>query len=682
MLAMISLARRACPPLGPLARGVFRGGRGGAGTGAAGAARALSLPVADAPILGETSAAVAAGDSGPQRAGRGSAPAPGMPSAESAAAPPSPGDELLLMKKLCSSSRQCSRADLRSLMSVLRGAGGADIDIAAVGHAARCLRYISLRDCGAALPCMAALTARMQALHTHTPAGAPPVRKLFELLMAVKQFTDEPREVRQFLSQLAASLRAASDTAYFSGRLVGGALFALRGMRGGGPEVRAVLAALAPHIQTCPAPFLAQDVGSAVYGLHNMSSDCPEVCAVVAALSPLVQACAEPLTGEFVGQALHGLRGMRSDAPETRLLLAALYRPVAACRAPLSSQAVGMGLLGLRHMTSDWPQVRSLLAALAGVLSAPGGVKEPMTAQNLANALFGLRNMNSDVPEVRQLLAALRPHVQSCAQAMNAQHVANAVFGLRGMSSEVEEVRAMLTALLAPVSSCAAPLSAMDVASVMYGLRRMSSGAPEVRALLAALTGLIVRSSSGSSSSGRESRSKGSGNGPPLSTQEVEACMNGLRRMSSDEEEVRLLLPLLTRLVARCPGRPLTGGAANVMHGLRGMSSEVKEVRELLLALCGPGGDTHAACMAVVRSGSLSHFDGALERMDRDVSEVCVFLCAADKAMQGATTTTDSSSDRNSNSMNSRRRSSSSSSSSPRNEDSDNNNNSSSSSSR
>ena len=68
----------------------------------------------------------------------------------------------------------------------------------------------------------------------------------------------------------------------------------------------------------------AQGVGNALYGLQKYSSDAPEVRALLAALAPKVERCPEALSALNVGNALNGLKGCSSDAPEVRAVLAAL----------------------------------------------------------------------------------------------------------------------------------------------------------------------------------------------------------------------------------------------------------------------------------------------------------------------------------------------------------------------
>jgi hypothetical protein len=74
-------------------------------------------------------------------------------------------------------------------------------------------------------------------------------------------------------------------------------------------EVRALLSALLPKVQSCRESLDSQAVGNALYGLQGMSSDSGEVRALLSALLPKVQSCKESLNAQAVGNALYGLQG-------------------------------------------------------------------------------------------------------------------------------------------------------------------------------------------------------------------------------------------------------------------------------------------------------------------------------------------------------------------------------------
>jgi hypothetical protein len=67
-------------------------------------------------------------------------------------------------------------------------------------------------------------------------------------------------------------------------------------------EVRDVLAALAPKIESFRGELSAQEVGNALYGLKCMSRDVREVKDVLAALAPKIGGCREELPPRAVGE--------------------------------------------------------------------------------------------------------------------------------------------------------------------------------------------------------------------------------------------------------------------------------------------------------------------------------------------------------------------------------------------
>jgi hypothetical protein len=208
-------------------------------------------------------------------------------------------------------------------------------------------------------------------------------------------------------------------------------------------------------------------VGNALYGLQNCSSDIPEVRTLLAALAPKVESCTERLSAQEVGNALYGLQICSSDVPEVRTLLAALAPKVVSC-AGLDAQAVGNALYGLQNCSSDVPEVRTMLAALAPKVASS---TERLSAQEVGNAVYGLQNCSSDVPEVRTLLAALVPKVESCTERLSAQNVGNALYGLQNCSSDVPEVNRLLVALTPLIASCADSLTAQHLGMAFSGLQ-------------------------------------------------------------------------------------------------------------------------------------------------------------------------------------------------------------------
>jgi very-short-patch-repair endonuclease len=211
-------------------------------------------------------------------------------------------------------------------------------------------------------------------------------------------------------------------------------------------------------------------VGNALYGMQGMSSDSAEVRAMLLALVPKVESCRAALGAQAVGNSLYGMQKMSSDSTEMRAMLLALAPKVESCREALGAQALGNALFGMQKMSSDSAEVRAILLALVPRVES---CREALGAQELGNALYGMQGMSSDSAEVRAMLLALVPRVESCRAALGAQAVGNALYGMQGMSSDSAEVRAMLLALVPKVESCREALGAQELGNALYGMQGM-----------------------------------------------------------------------------------------------------------------------------------------------------------------------------------------------------------------
>jgi hypothetical protein len=75
-------------------------------------------------------------------------------------------------------------------------------------------------------------------------------------------------------------------------------------------EVRLVLSALIPKIESCQQSLLSFDVGSLLYGLSCMKSDCEEVLQILSLLTSKIRASNDKLQPADLSNALFGLRNM------------------------------------------------------------------------------------------------------------------------------------------------------------------------------------------------------------------------------------------------------------------------------------------------------------------------------------------------------------------------------------
>jgi hypothetical protein len=110
-------------------------------------------------------------------------------------------------------------------------------------------------------------------------------------------------------------------------------------------------------------------------------------------------------------------------------------------------------------------------------------------------------------------------------------------------------------------------LRAREASNALYGLKCMSSECVEVRLLIHALAIKVQNSTT------------------ELVAQAVGNALYGCQMMTSDHEEVRYMLNVLAIKVGQC-NEPLEAqNVGNALYGLRGMNSDCKEVRALLVSL-------------------------------------------------------------------------------------------------
>lgn len=90
------------------------------------------------------------------------------------------------------------------------------------------------------------------------------------------------------------------------------------------PEVRQLLKALIPKIESCTQQLNAQAIGNSIYGCKNMNSNYVEVRQLLKLRIPMIELSTESLIAQHVGNIVYGLRNMRDDCSEVRELIQAV----------------------------------------------------------------------------------------------------------------------------------------------------------------------------------------------------------------------------------------------------------------------------------------------------------------------------------------------------------------------
>lgn len=262
----------------------------------------------------------------------------------------------------------------------------------------------------------------------------------------------------------------------------------------------AVLAILAEKIAQCPDEFNEQSISISLYGLHNFTAT-PEVRAVLAALVPHVSRNGHlPLSAQGVANSISGLANTM-DCDEARALLRALAPKIAAHRTPLSWRSFVMSMRWLKNLRGECPELQAVLAAL--VSKAP--VAEGLDATSASDALLGLR-FAGDWPETRAALALLVPHLASGVESFDHRRVGQTLAGIVCIPASDEAYQALV--ILAPrIQALAGHLSPVCFEHVMSVLRGSGRGVqPAARELIVSMEPHVVRHFGGQPQQARTQR--------------------------------------------------------------------------------------------------------------------------------------------------------------------------------
>ena len=311
-------------------------------------------------------------------------------------------------------------------------------------------------------------------------------------------------------------------------------------------------------------------------------------------VAKLISSCTDKFDAQHISTSLYGMQSMSTACPHVRLILTALTAKIETCTEDFLSHNVGQSLKGLSGMSSDYTETRMLLTALEPKII---GCKDIIAAVDVANSLSGLQEVTSECQEVRSMLVALTPLIQKCKEILEPEAVGDALFGLQGLSSDRTEVMGLLQALAPRVKEIEKPpltsdsdkpviarplrgpfkrdpgydgiptLDSRAVANAMYGLRRMSSDSSEVRLLLGALAPRILSCKM------------------TMNAHHIGQAFNGLQGFTSCKSEVRAILTALTPRIYECTQPFSSEILGDALYRLRRMSTDSSEVRELLAAL-------------------------------------------------------------------------------------------------
>lgn len=472
-------------------------------------------------------------------------------------------------------------------------------------------------------------------------------------LMSLKKFNNDSFQIRQLLAVFSRQLQQPTKVSKLSSRDLAGALQAFRCMRRDSDDIVSIMSSLTKILLSKTFSFSANETCKALTGVRNMKGDMPELCSLLSAMAPKVAAGTDTWNARDLSTSLNSLRWLTADSAGVREILAVLAIKTSASSCVFNARDVGQSLFGLRHMSSDVVEVRALLAALAPKIAA---CSTTLDIVNANSARIGILSMSTAIAEVQSVVDAINslmpaadaagrsvPVLQikhsellqralrciskrTCAKTdieyfaatldasagaevivtvfsclrfsepreiVNLSHLQNRFFaaliaviehetldvkqtlnclaGLKHCNGHEKSVRSLLAALSQLLqnfpSTVFTELSMSLICTSLLGLRSMSSNTPEVRLLLAQLARVIVS------------------NKKELSGCDAGWALQSLRFMDCRFLAVRLIVAALAEKIEICQEVCSAVDISNMMHGLQSMTDSTDEVLALLHAV-------------------------------------------------------------------------------------------------
>lgn len=313
-----------------------------------------------------------------------------------------------------------------------------------------------------------------------------------------------------------------------------------------------------------------------------------------------------PIAARDMSRALYGLQSLSPASQATQQLLSALAR-------------------AFTHRGTDMTVSPSDIVSAKD--SKPDRTRLQMTAREIAVAIYGLKNLVDNVVSVCNILEVLIGQLRglvaftSGGETFTGREISMITFGLGSMSLQSAALKQLLLILAEIISiepRCDKSsmqdiyyLKGLCLANAINGLKNMSSDVPEVRMLISALSKRIKPSVDGHVSG--------------HTIRDIEVTYLGLRNMRSDAPEVTVLMDLLNEtflnsnmlagsLDAKCLG--------NVMYGLRYMHDDEAAVRKVLAWLVQQLKAGLAEGLTIIDNRSLAYAFHGLRCMSFNSAEV------------------------------------------------------------
>jgi hypothetical protein len=335
-----------------------------------------------------------------------------------------------------------------------------------------------------------------------------------------------------------------------------------------------------------------KNISCIIFGLQRMNESDDGILDI---LETMTRISDELAMGTQVPLPLHvsmmmlGLEKNHCTEKETRNFLKLIVKMIKSCQSDFEAHHISSCLFGLQSTTSEGLDVREVLSILIERINESTDDFQP---QNVSSALYGLQGMSGKEPVVLALLVALEAKIRTCKGDFKPKDVAHSLHGLQGMNSDHAEVRNILRALEPRIKSCTEPLDAMLVSDAMIGLQGMSSDCPEVLAILKAITSSLRKYEPRKLKEGHKSKDGKENKEIKVSKDVIGRKDSKVINLSKESTEIKVIAKQTDDLYDDEEEdeveyvRPLDAqGVRNVLRGLRRMSSDSEEVRSLLKAV-------------------------------------------------------------------------------------------------
>ena len=379
-------------------------------------------------------------------------------------------------------------------------------------------------------------------------------------------------------------------------------------------------------------PWSFVDISNVVYGLQRMKERDNGVLDILASMTDMANVTGlgtQVPTSQNISMMLFGISSFRCNQQETKNFLKVITQMMKSCDTNFDAHHISNSMKGLQSMNGDIPEVQEVLEVFTERIK---GSTDFFGPKDVSNSLSGLRNMSCTNPVVTALIEALLERIQTCQEPFKSKNVADSLNGFQKLTSDHEVVRNVLSVITPMIRGCKEKMNSMSIGHAMIGLRGMNSDNREVLLLLKVLTECILKPAPVSPPNQPESQLAINTANRLLDAQGVKNIFNGMRRMDSDDVEVRNLINAVLPVLSNSTQRINASQLSDVFNGVQNMSSNHSEVRKLLVIIT----QKVINCKQRLSPALVANCVSSLSKMDEKVIEVrnliIAFTPVAEKA--------------------------------------------------